>query len=101
MAKTTKGKKKLGRDEEISREDLLKRYAAIKRVLEDNWGRIGLLLPKVRKPEEVESILNRIPNVKWLPPFRDFPMGCLLKQGSVKVEWREVRDTRDKWENAT
>lgn len=100
MPNLSKNPKKLGRDEEINPEELVRRYAAIKRVLEDNWGRIGLKLPRVRKPEAVKSILNRIPNAKWLPAFRDFPMGCLLRDGSKKVSWREVRETRQNHEEA-
>ncbi len=100
MSKNTKATKQLGRDEEINPDELLKRYAALKRFLEDNWGRIGLDLPRVRKPDDVKSILNRVPDVLWLPAFRDFPMGCLLQDGSEEVSWREVRETREKYKEA-
>jgi hypothetical protein len=59
MSENTKAAKKLGRDEEIKPAELLRRYAALKRFLEDNWGRIGLDLPRVRKPDDVKSVLNR------------------------------------------
>jgi hypothetical protein len=100
MSKDTKAAKKLGRDEEISPDELLRRYAALKRFLEDNWGRIGLDLPRVRQPDDVKSILNRVPDAHWLPAFRDFPMGCLLKDGSEQVSWRKVRETREKYNEA-
>ena len=100
MSKNTKSTKKLGRDEEISPDELLRRYAALKRFLEDNWGRIGLDLPRVRKPDDVKSILNRVPNVTWLPAFRDFPTRCLLLDGSEQVSWRKVRETREKYNKA-
>ncbi|SRR6266498_493271 len=94
MSKNNEVDRRLGRDEEIDSKELLRRYAALKRFLEDNWGRVGLLLPRVRKPENLKVLLNRIPGVQWLPAFRDFPAGCLLREGSKKVEWREVRVTR-------
>lgn len=95
MPKNEKTSKKLGRDEEIDPEELVRRYAAMKRFLEDNWGRLGLELPRVRQPEKVKSVLNRVRDAKWCPAFRDFPTGCLLKEGSSKVRWREVRQTRE------
>jgi len=96
MSKNRKTSKKLGRDEEIDPEELMRRYAAMKRFLEDNWGRLGLELPRARKPEKVKSVLNRVRDAKWCPAFRDFPTGCLLGDGSAKVSWREVRQTREK-----
>jgi hypothetical protein len=95
MTKKRNNPGKMGRDEEIAPEELLKRYAALKRFLEDNWGRIGLALPRVRKPEKVRALLNLAPNAKWHPAFRDFPTGCLLLDGSVKVSWRQLRETRE------
>src|ERR1700674_3545276 len=100
MSKDRETAKKLGRDEKIDPGELLRRYAALKRFLEDNWGRIGLDLPRVRRPEGVKTILNRVRDAKWCPAFRDFPMGCLLLDGSVKVSWRKVRETREKYEEA-
>jgi hypothetical protein len=96
MPKNERTSKKLGRDEEIGAEELVRRYAAMKRFLEDNWGRLGLELPRARKPEKVKSVLNRVRDAKWCPAFRDFPTGCLLGDGSAKVSWREVRQTREK-----
>jgi hypothetical protein len=100
MPKNRKTSKKLGRDEEINPDELVRRYAAMKRFLEDNWGRLGLELPRARKPEKVRSLLNRVRDAKWCPAFRDFPTGCLLGDGSSKVSWREVRQTREKFKAA-
>jgi hypothetical protein len=95
MPKNKKTSKKLGRDEEIDAEELVRRYAAMKRFLEDNWGRLGLELPRTRKPEKVKELLNRVRDAKWCAAFRDFPTGCLLGDGREKVSWREVRQTRE------
>jgi hypothetical protein len=100
MPKSKKTSTKRGREEEITPEELLRRYAAMKRFLEDDWGRLGLKLLTVRKPDDVKSILNLVPNAQWCPAFRDFPTGCLLRDGNVKVGWRQLRVTRDKWEEA-
>src|SRR5262245_50555731 len=100
MAKNERTSKKLGRDQEIAPEELLKRYAAMKRFLEDNWGRFGLKLPRVSKPEKVKKVLNLVHDARWHPAFRDFPTGCLLGDGSAKVSWREVRLTREKYKDA-
>lgn len=97
MSKKRANPIKVGRDEEIKPEELLKRYAALKRFLENNWGRIGEALPKVRKPEDVLAVFNLVPNAKWHPAFRDFPTECLLLDGSVKVSWRELRETREQY----
>jgi hypothetical protein len=96
MPKRTKSLKKLGRDQEVAEHDLVRRYAAMKRFLEDNWGYLGLRLPRVRKPDDVMSILNRVSDAEWCPAFRDFPTGCLLRKGEAEVGWRQVRDTRSK-----
>jgi hypothetical protein len=90
--------KKMGRNAEIEPKELLKRYVALKQFLQDNWGRIGLKLPRVRKPDDVWAILNLVPDAKWRPAFRDFPTGCLLLNGSAKVSWRQVRETREQHE---
>jgi hypothetical protein len=95
MARKKNISKKVGRNEEINPEELLKRYAALKRFLEDNWGRLGLKLPRARKPEAVLAVLNLVPNAKWHPAFRDFPPGCLLRPNAEKSEWRELRATRE------
>jgi len=100
MKKRPQNSKKLGRHEEIAEDELVRRYAAMKQVLEDNWGLLGLRLPRVRKPEDVRSILDLIHGVEWCSAFRDFPTGCLLRQGDTKVGWRQVRDTREKLKKA-
>jgi hypothetical protein len=100
MPKSKKTSKKLGRDEEIGHEELIRRYAAMKRFLEDNWGRLGLKLPRVRQPEDVGSVLNHVKDARWYPAFRDFPTGCLLRGGNAQVGWRQLRNTRAKFEEA-
>jgi hypothetical protein len=100
MPKDQKTRKKFGREQEVEPEELVRRYAALKRFLDDNWGRIGLELPRVRRPEHVKSVLDRVQDAQWCPAFRDFPTGCLLREGSKKVSWREVRETREKYKEA-
>jgi hypothetical protein len=90
MPKKTKHSKKLGRPEELSSEELLDRFKALKRFLEDNWGRIGLKLQRVRQPDKVKTILNLVPGVEWCTPFRDHAAACLLKDGTTKVRRREL-----------
>lgn len=96
MSKNNKTTSNLGRDENISPEELVRRYAALKRFLEDNWGRIGQKFPRARTPETVKTVLNSVRDAKWCPAFRDFPLGCLLLEGTAKVGWRELRETRAK-----
>jgi hypothetical protein len=100
MPRNSKTSKKAGRGQEIEPKELLRRYAALKRFLEDNWGRIGLDLPRVRQPEDVKSVLNRVKSAQWCPAFRDFPTGCLLQGRLVRASWREVRATREKYEDS-
>jgi hypothetical protein len=100
MPKSKKASTKRGREEEITPDDLLRRYAAMKRFLEDDWGRLGLKLPAARKPDDVRSVLKLVPGVQWCPAFRDFPTGCLLRDGNIQATWRQVRATRYKWEEA-
>jgi|SRR6185312_3201813 len=100
MLKKKKVSDNLGRDQEISPDELAKRYAALRRFLEDNWGYIGLDLPRVRQPGDVQSVLNQVKNAEWSPAFRDFPTGCLLRNG-LETTWREVRGTRAKHKEAT
>jgi hypothetical protein len=99
--KTKDSKKKLGRPEELRPGVLLDRFKALKRFLEDNWGRIGLELQRVRQPDNIRAILKLVPGVEWCTPFRDeAPLGCLLKDGTTKVGWRELRLTRQQYEGA-
>jgi hypothetical protein len=96
MPKKAKNPKKLGRDEVIDSDKLLDRYEDLKQFFEHSWGRIGLELQRVRKPDEVEAILRLVPGVEWCPPFREEAhLGCMLKKGNAKVEWRELRQTRE------
>jgi hypothetical protein len=100
MPKKHKTSNNLGRDEDIDPKELLRRYTAMKQFLEDNWGRIGRQLRGIRKADDLKDVLNRVPNAKWLPAFHDFPTGCLLHDGSIKVGWRDVRRTREMCEEA-
>jgi len=93
-------KHSLGRPEELSSEELLDRFKALKRFLEDNWGRIGLKLQRARQPDKVKMILKLVPGVEWCTPFRDHPAACLLKDGTTKVRWRELGLTRQQHEDA-
>ncbi len=100
MPEKTK-RQKLGRDELISTKKLVDRYNALKQFFENSWGRIGLELQRVRKPDDVQVVLRLIPGVEWCQPFREEkPLGCLLKDGSTEVGWREVRLTRQQYKNA-
>jgi hypothetical protein len=101
MPKKAKNPKKLGREEVIDSDKLLDRHQDLKQFFEHNWGRIGLELQRVRKPDEVEAILRLVPSVEWCPPFREEAhLGCLLKKGGTKVEWRELRQTREQHSKA-
>ena len=100
MPKATKRGKKLGRPQGTGTEDLLARYKALKRFLEDNDGRIGLRLRRVRRPDDVRAILRVIPGVEWFPPFRDHPARCFLEEGSGNIALRQLRKTQRKHEEA-
>jgi hypothetical protein len=69
MPKKAKNPKKLGRDELIDSDKLLDRYEDLKQFFEHNWGRIGLELQRVRKPDEVKSIMKLVPGVEWVHLF--------------------------------
>ncbi len=98
MSKEAKHSKKLGRPEEVTAEELLGRFKALERFLEDNWGRIGQKLQRVRKPDDVRAILTQIRGVESFPPFRDHPAVCLIQDGTVAVGWRELRLTRRQYD---
>src|SRR3989442_15984648 len=100
MLKKTKNSKKLGRHQIISPEELFDRYKALKRFLEDNWGRIGLDLPRVRQPEDVRMALKLVPGVEWCRPFREQPAVCLLEYGTTKVGRRALSLTRQQHKDA-
>ncbi len=84
MRKKTKKVNRGGRTEEISAEKLLERFRALKRVLEDNWGRIGLKLQRVRNPNDVKEIFTLLPGVEWYPPFWDYWLSAFSKKNLVK-----------------
>src|SRR5713101_4435180 len=91
MPKKATKSEKLGRDEVISDKNLSERYDSLKQFLENNWGRIGLKLQRVRKPSDVSSTFKLIPQVEWCSPFRDYRATCLLDDGSGPVGIRELR----------
>jgi hypothetical protein len=101
MPKKSKKRKELGRDELLDTGELVDRYRPLKQFLESTWGRIGLELQRVHNPDEVGRILKLVPGVEWCQPFRrEKHLGCLLKEGSARVGWREVRLIRQHYENA-
>jgi hypothetical protein len=100
MAQNDTSSKNLGRDEVLGDDEILDRFKGFKRFLEDNWGRIGHQLKRARKPDEIRSALKRVPDVEQLIPFRDQSAVCLLGHGRAKVNWRQVRRTRHRYEEA-
>lgn len=101
MLKEANNAKKPGKDEVLSAEELLDRYTPLKQFFENNWGRIGLELQRLRKPDDVRATLKLVPGVEWCIPFREeAPLGCLLKDGSAKVGWRDVALTRQQLKDA-
>lgn len=100
-AKTSrKAKKKLGRPESIEPEDLSRRFNDFKHFLENNWGRIGLELQRVRKPAEVRTILKLVPGVESWRAFQDRSATCLLEDDEIEVEKRELDLLRQQHEDA-
>lgn len=88
--KSEKAKEKLGRPESIKPEDLTRRFNDFKHFMENNWGRIGWELKRVRKPSEVRTILKLVPGVESWRAFQDRPAACLLEDGEIEVEKREL-----------
>jgi hypothetical protein len=88
--KSEKAKEKLGRPESIKPEDLTRRFNDFKHFMENNWGRIGLELQRVRKPAEVRTILKLVPGVESWRAFQDRPATCLLEDDEIEVEKREL-----------
>jgi hypothetical protein len=100
MANSDTSSKKRGRHEVLDAENILDRFKELKQFLEDNWGRVGNPLKKARKPGDIRSALKRVPNVEWCIPFRDHSAACLLGPGRTEVNWRRVRRTRRRYEEA-
>ena len=88
--KAKKSKKKLGRSEVIKPEDLLNRYQDLKQFLEHNWGRIGWELQRIRKPDDVRTVLKLVPRLESGRPFHEQPAACLLEDGDIEVEKHEL-----------
>ncbi len=98
--KSEKSTKKLGRPEAIKAEDLLNRHQDLKQFLEHNWGRIGWELQRIRKPEHVRTVLKLVPRLESGRPFHQQPAACLLEDGEIKVEKRELDLMRQQYQDA-
>jgi hypothetical protein len=100
MVKKSRNSTKLGRREIISRDKLLERCKALKQFLEGEWGRIGLELQRVRKPEDVRNVLRLVPNIEWRRPFHEHPAMCLIVDGSEAVDRAHLARTHREYEKA-
>jgi hypothetical protein len=100
MPHNTENPKKIGRDELITPEKLLDRYKTLKQFLENTWGRIGLDLCRVRRPEDVRKVLLSVPGIEYSRPFREQPAACLLEVGNTKVTPNEIRRAREAYDVA-
>jgi len=98
--KSKKPTRKRGRPGTINPDELSTRYQSLKWFLEYNWGRIGLKLQRVRTPEDVRVALRLVPGVEWYTAFRDHKAVCLLADGDVVVEKRELDLTRRQHKSA-
>ena len=74
----------------VKPEILLGRYLDLKEFLEQNWGRIGWELRRIRKPEDVRKVLRLVPRVEFRRPFNQEPSDCLLEDGEIEIEKREL-----------
>jgi hypothetical protein len=99
MPKTSKNGKTIGRPEEIDPEDLLTRYKDMKWFLENYWGRVGLEIKRVRRPEDVRLLLNSVPHIEWCKPFKGHAI-CLIAEKATEASIEEIRVTRRKWKDA-
>jgi hypothetical protein len=81
-------------------EELFKRYGALKYFLEFNWGRVGLRLQRVRKPQDVSSAIKLVPRFEQLPAFRDYNALCFATEGKGPVRFSAVRKTKQMHEKA-
>lgn len=98
--KSEKTQVKLGRPESIKPEDLQRRFNDFKHFLENNWGRIGWELQRVRKPGEVRTILKLVPGAESWRAFQDRPAACLLEDGEIEVEKPELDLLRQQHQGA-
>lgn len=62
--------------------------------MENNWGRIGLKLQGVRKPEDVRDTLTLVPGVQFHRSFNDHRARCVLAPGDRTVTFGELSKTR-------
>lgn len=93
--KNNKSETKLGRPEELKIEDLPKRFRDMKTFLENFWGRVGLGLKRVRKPEDVRAVLTLVQGIEWMTSFKGHAI-CLIAPNAVEVSPNELRATRRK-----
>src|SRR6266852_4504903 len=94
MPEKSKTAKKLGRDTVVKDKDLSNRYNALKLFLEQNWGRIGLRLQRVRKPSDVQSAFKLVPGLESWSPFRENKATCLFDDATGPVGIPELRVTQ-------
>ena len=99
MSINRKNQKIIGRPQEIEREELVTRYKEMKAFLENNWGRLGLEITRVRTPEAVRLLFKRVPNVEWCKPFQGHAI-CLIAESMIEATSEEVRQTRRQWKEA-
>lgn len=92
--------KKLGRPVDIRPDILLDRYRSLKQFMENNWGRIGLKLQRVRKPEDVRAVLTLVPGIEFSRPFQDHPARCFLAPGDTEVGLKELGEARQQVKDA-
>ena len=96
----SKGGKTLGRPVDIRPDILLDRYRSLKQFMENNWGRIGLKLQRVQKPEDVRGVLTAVPGVEFCRPFQEHPARCLLVRGDTEVGSKELSEMRQQAKDA-
>jgi hypothetical protein len=81
-------------------EELFKQYGALKYFLEFNWGRVGLKLQHVKKPQDVSSAIQLVPRFEQLPAFRDYNALCFSNDATGPVRFSAVRKTKQMHEEA-
>jgi hypothetical protein len=94
MARKPSNSKKRGPHEAIKPQLLFDRYRHLKQFFENEWGRIGLDLRRVRGPKGVRKALMRVPAIEWRMPFREHRAACLIADKSERVKPEELYQTR-------
>lgn len=94
MARKPSNSKKRGPHEAIKPHLLFDRYRHLKQFFENEWGRIGLDLRRVRGPEGVRKALMCVPAIEQRMPFREHRAACLIADKSERVKPEELYQTR-------